>query len=94
VLSSGECVIFFSRVRADARFEDGKLSFVSVRTSPIGEHSAGEETTAVDEWAALLGQPMPLNAADCQVAGVPEYMAQAVVIALNQAYENSLAGQQ
>ena len=94
VLSSGECVIFFSRVRADARFEDGKLSFVSVRTSPIGEHSAGEETTAVDEWAALLGQPMPLNAADCQVAGVPEYMTQAVVIALNQAYENSLAGQQ
>jgi hypothetical protein len=46
-------------------------------------------------WSALIGQEMPLNPDDFtnSISGVPAYVVNALVIALNDAY-NQTAGQQ
>ena len=54
--------------------------------------AAALELPALSE--ALSGRTMPLNAAEIAVEGLAAYQTEAIVIALNQAYENSLAGQQ
>ena len=70
----------------------GCMSSVSVRIIPVGEISAEGEWSE-EPWSALVGQTMPLPLSDNAVAGEPAYLVQAVVIALNQAYDISIADQ-
>ena len=89
---TGECVIFFERVIADAAFEDGKVAEVSVTVKNLTDETTVD--SALTDWAALLGQPLPLDPDAYTFSGMEDYLGKAVVIAVNQAYEQSLAGQQ
>ena len=90
----GEAISFFTRYQAAAEFEGDKLSSFVILTSPVNgaADAAALELPALSE--ALSGRTMPLNAAEIAVEGLAAYQTEAIVIALNQAYENSLAGQQ
>ena len=85
-------MIFFERVIADASFEDGKVADVSVTVKSLTDETTVD--SALTDWAALLGQPLPLDPDAYTFSGMEDYLGKAVVIAVNQAYEQSLAGQQ
>ena len=87
----GECVIFFERVIAQAAFEDGRAVSVSVLRSGISEDPSEGSWIS---WTALEGEPLPLDPSAYIFDGVEDYVGKAIVIAVNQAYEQSLAGQQ
>jgi len=87
----GECVIFFERVIAQAAFEDGRAVSVSVLRSGISEDPSEDSWIS---WTALEGEPLPLDPSAYIFDGVEDYVGKAIVIAVNQAYEQSLAGQQ
>ena len=88
---TGECLIFFDRIEANAIFDENMLAEAVITKTPVG----GDVTALLDgAWDTLLGSEMPLSVEQVTVNGAQPYTVQAVVIALNQAYENSLAGQQ
>ena len=88
---TGECLIFFDRIEANAIFDENTLTEAVITKTPVG----GDVTALLDgAWDTLLGSEMPLSVEQVTVNGAQPYTVQAVVIALNQAYENSLAGQQ
>jgi uncharacterized protein with FMN-binding domain len=88
---TGECLIFFDKIEANAIFDDNKLVEAVITKTPAG----GDVTDLLEgAWDILLGSEMPLTVEQVTVNGAQPYTVQAVVIALNQAYENSLAGQQ
>ena len=88
----GSCIMFFTRYNVAAGFEGDALTEFTVLTEPAGTGAPVLGTGHLDDPAlteALLGQIMPLDPADYSgVGGVPEYAVRAVVIAINQAYEN------
>ena len=86
--------MFFDRIQANASFADGKLQALIVDVYPVGDHAAGQAKHMEDEFSSLIGASLPLNASDFLISGVPEYLTKAVVIAVNQAWDASLAGQQ
>ena len=86
--------MFFKRVVVNASFENSTLKGLQVAVQPVGEHAESEEADLSEAYSSLLGAKMPLNLADHPVQGQPDYLSQAVAIALNQAYEASFAGQQ
>ena len=68
-----------------------------------GEESSDEEEEQDTEdpsedswisWTALGGEPLPLDPSAYIFDGVEDYVGKAIVIAVNQAYEQFLAGQQ
>ena len=89
---TGEAVVFFTTVRAEAAFADGKLAALQLTEKAVGssEYSSLPQESAYQ--AALIGQALPLSDAD--IADAPGYLNTAVVIAVNDAYAQSLAGQQ
>ena len=90
---TGSCICFFTNYSVSANFAGNTLQSFSLFETPVGE----EQLIPVEDsplYAALTGQTMPLDAGDYSSIGVAPYAAQAVVIALNQAYEHSLSGQQ
>ncbi len=89
----GESISFFTMYKVSATFDNGTIVTFGGFKEPVGGGKAPEilDCDALNELFA--GQPMPLNAADYTAVGIPEYEMTAIVIALNQAYENSLAGQ-
>ena len=92
-LYTGACVMFFDRYAVSALFDGDVLAAFELTESPLG----GGEATLVESGPlheALAGRKMPLKTADAAAAGISSYAAQAVVIALNEAYAQSLAGQQ
>lgn len=90
---TGECLIFFDRVTVQASFEDGRLTDVSAERANAASGESYEAFSA-DAWENLTGEPLPLDAGAYRFPGVEDYLGKAVVIAVNQAYEESLAGQQ
>ncbi|NLD83231.1 MAG: FMN-binding protein [Clostridiales bacterium] len=92
-LYTGACVMFFDRYAVSALFDGDVLAAFELTESPLG----GGEATLVESGPlheALAGRKMPLKTADAAAAGLSSYAAQAIVIALNEAYAQSLAGQQ
>ena len=89
---TGEAVVFFTTVRAEAAFADGKLAALQLTEKAVGssEYTSLPQESAYQ--AALIGQALPLSDAD--IADAPGYLNTAVVIAVNDAYAQSLAGQQ
>ncbi len=90
---TGVCVMFFDRYTVSALFDGDLLSEFDLTEAPVG----GKEASALETGPlmdALKGQRMPLSAADYTAAGTAPYTLEAVVIALNEAYAQSLAGQQ
>ena len=91
----GECVIFFTVIRAEATFGDGALTGLRLTEKPVGE---GAEFAALPQeeafQATLIGRAVPLDETDIPVDGAAEYIKTAVVIAVNQAYAQFLTGQQ
>ena len=81
---TGECILFFDRIVAEASFDGDTLSQVSVNKTPIG----GGETTvyAWTLWTGLLGRKAPMDPAAYTLPGVDEATARAVIIAINDAY--------
>ena len=95
-VKSGEAdsIIFYTRVTADCLFSDDTLGAVKLFQTTVG---ADRERTALDASGleeVFLNAALPLNAADYAASGYPGYLVQAVVLAVNEAYEQSLAGQQ
>ena len=90
---TGECIVFFQRIEATASFQDGKLLSADVTAFPL--NGADQPVPfAAALLADLTGQDMPLDAAEIAIEGQPDYLARAIAIALNDAYNASLAGQQ
>ncbi len=97
----GSCLMFFSQYNVLAEFEDGRLSAAIIYVSPAGvpiEKLEGKNVSILNDAQlseALIGLTMPLNPADFtgSIGNVPAYAVSAVVIAVNQAYENSIPGQ-
>ena len=94
LIGVGESVSFFTQYTAAAAFDNGALTAFGVFKAPVGNDDAAEAVDCDALRALLIGREMPLNATDYLAAGMPEYEVTAVVIALNQAYENALAGLQ
>ena len=91
--------MFFTQYRVYATFEGNKLTNYAVFIDPVGAEKAEDAVSVYDPalWSALIGQEMPLNPDDFtnSISGVPAYVVNALVIALNDAYYNqSSAGQQ
>ena len=97
--AAGSSIMFFTQYRVYATFEGNKLTNYAIFTDPVGAEKAKEDYSVYDPalWSALIGQEMPLNPDDFtnSISGVPAYVVNALVIALNDAYYNqSSAGQQ
>ena len=81
---TGECILFFDRIVAEAAFDGDTLSQVSVSKTPIG---GGETTTYAEAlWTGLLGQQLPLDPAAWTFTGVNNATGRAVIIAVNDAF--------
>ena len=95
--AAGSSIMFFTQYRVYATFEGNKLTNYAIFTDPVGAEKAKEDYSVYDPalWSALIGQKMPLNPNDftSSIGGVPAYVVNALVIALNDAY-NQTAGQQ
>ena len=95
--AAGSSIMFFTQYRVVAAFEGNKLTNYAVFIDPVGAEKAEDAVSVYDPalWNALIGQEMPLNPDDFtgSIGGVPAYAVNAVVIALNDAYNQS-AGQQ
>ena len=98
----GSCVMFFSQYNVLAGFDGGRLSAVIIYTSPAGVPIGkleGEDVSMLNDAQlndALIGREMPLDPAEftASIGDVPAYAVNAIVIAINQAYENPVPGQQ
>lgn len=91
--STGSCICFFTDYYVYAEFDGKTLQGFSLFENLVGsEQLVHVEGSALYE--VLAGCEMPLNAAELPLSGEKAYVTQAVVIALNQAYENFLSGQQ
>ena len=101
-LSYGSCVMFFSQYNVLASFEGSKLNAAIIYTSPAGvpiEKLEDQDVSMLNDQAlndALIGREMPLDPAEftAGIGDVPAYAVNAIVIALNDAYNQSSAGQQ
>ena len=93
-LGLGDSISFFTKYYVAAAFENDVLTFFAVYKQPVGDAETKEavDCDALSEY--LSGQQMPLTIKGIPEAGLPEYEVIAIEIALNQAYENSLAGLQ
>ena len=89
----GEAISFFAQYRAAAAFENGRLVTFGAYKAPLNSETV-EPIDCVLLNKLLDGQEMPLPTDGWTASGLPEYEAAAIVIALNQAYVNSLAGLQ
>ena len=90
--------MFLSQYQAVGEFRGNELRMFKVYAVPVGVYYM-DQITLVDDpqlHDALFGLTMPLNPADftSSIGDVPAYAVKAIVIALNDAYQNSLAGQQ
>ncbi len=102
VPSYGSCVMFFSQYSVLAEFDGGRLSAVIIYTSPAGipiEKLEGENVSILYDAqlnGALIGLELPLDPSDFtnSIGDVPAYAVNAIVIAINQAYEHPVPGQQ
>ena len=101
-LSYGSCVMFFTQYNVLTSFEGSKLNAAIIYTSPAGvpiEKLKEEDVSMLNDQQlndALIGQEMPLDLAEftAAIGDVPAYAVNAIVIAINQAYENPVPGQQ
>ena len=95
-LASGSSIMFFTQYFAEAAFDGSVLvnyDFIDFAGAEKLENAVYVEDPALR--SALIGQKMPLNPNDftSSIGGVPAYVVNALVIALNDAY-NQTAGQQ
>ena len=94
LLGHGSSLMFFTNYGAVASFEDGRLKEFTILTVPANGEETSVEADKLENAAlydALIGQEMPLDPGAYSVAGLPEYAVTAIVIALNQAFENTVA---
>ena len=94
----GSSVMFFSEYTAVAAFDGNQLVNYIVYTVPVSGENP-EEAVSLDNPAlqeALIGREMPLNPDEFKtgIGGSPAYVVNAIVIAINDAYNQSSAGQQ
>lgn len=94
VFYSGEAVIFFDVIRAEAAFEGDTVAVLNLYRRAVGE--AEETAMEMEEayQALLTGAQLPLNGQDVRVDGDTDYLSAAVAQAVNQAYAQSLDRQQ
>ena len=98
----GSCVMFFTQYNVLAGFDGNKLNALIAYTSPAGvpiEKLEEKDVSMLNDPQlneALIGLEMPLDPAAfaAAIGDVPAYAVSAIVIAINQAYENSVPGQQ
>ena len=89
----GSCICFFTDYIVYAEFGGDALLGFSLFENRVGENEMiHDDSSAL--YAALAGRAMPLDAGSLPLTGEAPYVTQAVVIALNLAYEDSLSGQQ
>ncbi len=93
-ISTGASISFFTEYTVAAAFTGDTLVTFGAFKTPVGNIEAAEKVDCSALNLLLDGLHMPLTIGDATAAGVPEYEMTAIVIALNQAYENSLAGLQ
>jgi hypothetical protein len=90
----GESISFFTQYRVAAVFENGALGTFGAYKVPVSSNDTPEAIDCIQLNELLDGQQMPLPVDDWLASGLPEYETTAIVVALNQAYANSLAGLQ
>ena len=87
----GSCVVFFTKVRASCMFSGDRLALYELYLQPLsGDQREETSLDAGELYDRLYQATLPLNAADYTDSSLPEYLTQAIVIAVNQAYEQSL----
>ena len=90
---TGESIIYFTVIQANAAFDGNTLAALNLSKKAVGS----DEYTLLDNadayQQALTGKMVPLQESDAAVEDA-EYVKTAVVIAINEAYAQSLAGQQ
>ena len=85
----GRCIMFFDRYTVSAAFDGDVLTDFEILENPVGDDQM-ILWEASPLYTALPGQKMPLD----EGAFRDSYVEEAIVIALNEAYALSLAGQQ
>ena len=90
----GESISFFTQYRVAAVFENGALGTFGAYKAPLNSGDTTESIDCIQLNELLDGRQMPLPVDGWVASGLPEYETTAIVVALNQAYANSLAGLQ
>ena len=90
----GESISFFTRYRVAAVFENGALGTFGAYKAAVSSNDTPEAIDCIQLNELLDGHQMPLPVDGWLASGLPEYETTAIVVALNQAYANSLAGLQ
>ena len=90
----GESISFFTRYRVAAVFENGALGTFGAYKAAVNSNDTPEAIDCIQLNELLDGHQMPLPVDGWLASGLPEYETTAIVVALNQAYANSLAGLQ
>ena len=89
---TGESILFFDKITVDAAFDGDTLENVNVSRVNI---NTGKEAYDSEEdallWKPLLGEKMPMRLDAYKLPSVDEATAQAVLIAVNDAYGKYLA---
>ncbi|MBR4360378.1 MAG: FMN-binding protein [Clostridia bacterium] len=89
---TGESILFFDKITVAAAFDGDTLENVNVSRVNI---NTGKEAYDLEEdallWKPLLGEKMPMRLDAYKLPGVDEATAQAVLIAVNDAYGKYLA---
>ena len=94
----GSSIMFFTQYHAATAFDGNTLVKYAIIIVPEGAEKP-EDLVYLDDPAlesALIGREMPLNPADFldSMGSLPAYVVNAIVIAINDAYNQSSAGQQ
>lgn len=94
IFYTGEAIVYFTNVRAEAAFDGDTIAVLNLSEKSINEAEYSPSPLEEAFQALLTGMPLPLKAGDAALEGAAPSMSQAVVIAVNQAYDQFLAGQQ
>ena len=84
----GEALSFNTSFKAEAEFEGDLLAALNVYEKAVGGEA--DYAPSADEaayQAYFIGKALPLDVESVSIPGVPAYQAQAVAVAVNQAYE-------
>ncbi len=94
ISSVGEALSFSTSFKVEANFQGDTLASLRVYEKNVGgaDYAPSAKEAAYQDY--FLQKTFPLDTNGVSIPGVAAYQAQVVAIAINNAYQNSLAGQQ
>ena len=89
----GEVLSFNTLIRAEAEFDGKILSGLRVSEKTVGGDDFAHSAHEAAYQAYFIGKALPLAVEGVSIPDVPAYQAQAVAIAINEAYKQTLSAE-